>query len=245
MASTEESSIALSSRHETTALQDATDKSSGSIHSPEKRLQLFSRERQVVRRCRFLVYAVLFATGLIASLGTFFYTRSADRIEFQEDVEEISSVLRRSIRNNLRTTIEAIDAFASDVSTFAQFSSNVTTWPFVTIPRFEEKGVKLQNAVKTTNFLFLPLVPEADREAWEAYAVNHHQKWLQESLDYQSEVDGATPVKAGAISPSIYNEAGSELGTGPYLPLWQVRTNLTKRIGYWFSCPLMYFRSLI
>lgn len=61
------------------------------------------------------------------------------------------------------------------------------SWPNITVPHFELRGVeinKLGNADQTT---FVPLVRKELRQEWEAYA-QESQGWLNESLYWQEEL---------------------------------------------------------
>jgi hypothetical protein len=53
-------------------------------------------------------------------------------------------------------------------------------WPFVTVPKFEERAAPIRMSSKLDIIGFSPLVMTMEREAWEAHVVEH-QGWIQES----------------------------------------------------------------
>ena len=125
-------------------------------------------------------------------------------------------------------------------------------WPFITLPRFEERVSAVRSSANLEILGFLPVVETMEREDWEAYSVQE-QGWIQESytsanpaadlgsrLDSKSNhsnTDGGTSIviiptsqPAGlqdySISPTISISSGGEYiphpSKGPYAPMWQL-----------------------
>jgi hypothetical protein len=99
----------------------------------------------------------------------------------------------------------------------AQFTNS--TWPFVTLPDFERRGVATIELAEVMSMVMVPFVTDDTREDWEAYSVAN-QGWFQEGLDVRFNLKNRELFGSVAIPEEIYAvkglSAARELGPGPY-----------------------------
>jgi hypothetical protein len=136
------------------------------------------------------------------------------------------------VHDEARNVFMTVENFATVIT--SETLSTQATWPFVTVPHFEVRGLELNELSNSLMIGFSPLVPGHLKEAWETYAT-HMQDWIEEGVDYNIDlhkefiwqVEHLEP-----ISPHIYKLSDSAkddpetaripvTGDGPFLPVWQ------------------------
>ena len=97
----------------------------------------------------------------------------ADGVDAQDDLrgEALEVVLARKV--------EGVDALATSITSYARATS--ATFPNVTIPHFDIRAQEIAELTGAEMIMFIPFVEEADREAFEVYAVQH-QGWIAEGI---------------------------------------------------------------
>lgn len=73
-------------------------------------------------------------------------------------------------------------AVLGDIVTSYTLDARGVEWPFITLPRFEERVSAVRRSANLEILGFLPVVETMEREDWEAYSVQE-QGWIQESYN--------------------------------------------------------------
>jgi hypothetical protein len=88
-------------------------------------------------------------------------------------VADVSHYHLESINDSMETLGETLTSYCVDTG---------AEWPFVTLPRFEQRVGTIRRSSLLNLMGFLPFVETAEREVWEAYA-EREQGWIQESYE--------------------------------------------------------------
>lgn len=124
-------------------------------------------------------------------------------------------------RINEEKLAEGTNNIATSVTASALASNS--TWPFVTIPFWEQKSIAARSVSGALTSTYCPLVQLEQREAWEEYAVEN-QGWINEDraasgIDLPKEAPiSSTITTAGPEGPPWIPDEGP----GPYCPIWQL-----------------------
>jgi len=117
----------------------------------------------------------------------------------------------KSFEDILQQRIAAIAALGVTITASALETNS--TWPFVTVNRFQERSASVRSLSGALFLTLAPIVTDENRAAWEEYAVNNSH-WLPEAREYQTK-NGMIQVDFGLPFPNIapssilaYNEAG-------------------------------------
>jgi Adenylate and Guanylate cyclase catalytic domain/CHASE domain len=154
------------------------------------------------------------------------------------------------------------DLESMSIATTSQvLHQNKSTWPFVTIPDFEDRAAKLRSTSKALVVAFNPLVGNEDRQVWEQYTVQN-QDWLQQEYGGFTQPEaingniwgyadkkqrhleqGTCSARRRLSSDEKVKEVEPE-GIGPFVPVWHLSplppANDTSIINYnMFDRPVM------
>jgi hypothetical protein len=95
---------------------------------------------------------------------------------------DYSNEIIRSSANNAQNSFRVLETFARTITSTALYANQ--TWPFMTLPDFEVRANDLRDVSSAEQVAFAPIIRDQDREAFEAYTVEH-QAWIQQGLDYE------------------------------------------------------------
>jgi hypothetical protein len=205
---------------------------------------------KAVNVLRVLVLLLLFVTATLTSVGVYIYLSNEEKLNFEVGYQANTQRIVESFHDAVERRLGAVNSMATAITSYSLDAKQ--TFPFVTIPNFEVRGSDLRVQADATSIVWLPLVTDETRDEWEAYAmINRSQmdeafledaklrtkqddefgltnsistgiQMLQQSqqgtipdgIGYQSRI-----WSTGEIGPLGIEAEGS----GPYLPLWQVR----------------------
>ena len=212
---------------------------------------LAKRETKIVNVLRVLVLVLLLVTATLTSVGVYFYTSNEEAQMFESAYQANAQRIVESFHDAVERRMGAINSMATAITSHSLATKQ--TFPFVTIPDFEIRGSDLRVQADSSGIVWLPLVTDETREAWEEYAlINRSQidvAYLgdvkqREKQDYEFGLTNSSSTgnrmlqqsQQGTIlndgtgyKPRIWSigaigPAGDEAeGSGPYLPLWQYR----------------------
>jgi hypothetical protein len=212
---------------------------------------LARRETKGVKVLGVLVLVLLFVTATLASAGIYFYTSNEETQNFESGYQANAQRIVESFHDAVERRLEAINSMATAMTSYSLDTKQ--KFPFVTIPHFELRGSDLRVQADATNILWLPLVTDENRVAWEEYAlINRFQideafledeKGRERQDDYFGLTNSSSTGTRGlqqsqqenmlndgtGYRPRIWStEAGpagvvEPEGSGPYLPFWQGR----------------------
>jgi hypothetical protein len=213
--------------------------------------KLVRRETKAVHVLRVLVLALLFVTATLASAGVFFYTSNDEKQKFESGYQANAHRIIESLNDAMERQLGAINSMATSITSYSIDSKQ--TFPFVTIPNFEIRGSDLRAQADATGILWMPLVTDETRVAWEEYALasrsqideafqedtkqrvaqddrfgftnttSTDDRMLQQSQQ-ETILDDGTGYHPRIWSNGAISAIGDEPeGSGPYLPVWQSR----------------------
>jgi hypothetical protein len=206
------------------------------------------RETKVVNVLRVLVLVLLFVTATLTSAGVYFYTSNDETQKFESGYQANAQRIVESFHDAVERRLGAINSMATSITSYSLDAKQ--TFPFVTIPNFEIRGSDLRVQADAASILWMPLVTDETRVAWEEYALTNRSQFDEASLEdtkrrgKQDDEFGLANTSSTGIRmlqqnnilydgtgyhPRIWSNGGiapqgdEPEGSGPYLPLWQVR----------------------
>jgi hypothetical protein len=206
---------------------------------------LVRSETRVVNVLRVLVLLLLLIMATLTSTGVYFYTSNDEKQKFEVGYQANAERIIESFHDAVERRLGAINSMATSITSYSLDAKQ--TFPFVTIPNFEIRGSDLRVQSGANSILWLPLVTDETRVAWEEYAlINRFQiaeAFLEDERqrEKQDEEFGLTNTSSTGIRmlqqsqqetilddgtgyhPSIWSGRDESEGSGPYLPLWQRR----------------------
>ena len=157
-------------------------------------------------------------------------------------------------QENVKKVFGVLEGLSVATTSHALHSNE--TFPFVTIPNYEERAAAARASSQALLIAYLPLVQDADRNDWESYSVEN-QDWIQSSYQTGTEIQPIseqifTYVKdekmrdrrqrhladggCDGAGRRLKEKIPDETGTGPYAPVWMISptvpANDTSTINY-------------
>jgi hypothetical protein len=212
---------------------------------------LARRETKAVNMLRALVLVLLFVAATITSVGVYLYTSNDETQKFESGYQANAQRIVESFHDAVERRLGAINSMATAITSYSLDTKQ--TFPFVTIPDFEKRGSDLRVQADAPSIFWAPLVTDETRVAWEEYALTNRfqiDESFREDAKLREKQDdefGLTNTSSTGIrmpqqsqqrtvlndgtgyNPSIWSSGATgpigkdPEGSGPYLPLWQVR----------------------
>lgn len=198
------------------------------------RKTLASKKTCQFRVLRGLVFLVLAVTAAFVSTVGSIYIKKGETAEFHDEFQANAKTVVESFHRSVVRTMEAVDALSVAITSYAKQSNR--TFPYVTVPDFELRGANTRILSGTFLLSYSPIVQDKDRSSWEEYVGEvgdrQHEEALATFLFQSSEQDARLTsnrtLQEDTISSNITffdPEVGfvpKPLGSGPFLPAWQV-----------------------
>jgi hypothetical protein len=208
-------------------------------------------ETALVNVLRVLILVLLLIMATVTSAGVYFYTSNDEKLKFEVGYQANAERIIESFHDAVERRLGAINSMATSITSYSLEAKQ--TFPFVTIPNFDIRGSDLRVQADATSILWLPLVTDETRVAWEEYALINRSQIDEAFLEdvkrreKQDEEFGLTNTSSTGIRmlqpsqqetslddgtgyhPKIWSNGGigpardQPEGSGPYLPLWQSR----------------------
>jgi class 3 adenylate cyclase len=173
--------------HSNSHLETSPQFSKGKILPTEGYQELAEKETRAVNCLKIVLCAILLLSAAGVATFVYIYTSRDETDEFQESFTELSKLIIDSVQTNAQNRVEAVGALAAQIQAFA-ISSNAT-WPFVTIPFFEEQINVVKSLKDAYGVLLFPIVADTLRAEWENYTLENVQ-WVSESFATQTAIYG-------------------------------------------------------
>lgn len=154
----------------------------------EQKLVLARRETNHVRCLRTIVLLILITAAALCGAYVYLYTSADEAQNFEVVYRQYAQLIVDTVQRNAQHKLEAVGAIASLVQAHA-INSN-STWPFVTVPFFEEHVMVSKSLTDAYGVVLFPIVEAENRVAWENYSVQH-SGWINASYMAQYEALGA------------------------------------------------------
>jgi hypothetical protein len=208
-------------------------------------------ETAVVNVLRVLVLVLFLIMATVTSTGVYYYTSNDEKQKFEVGYQANAERIIESFHDAVERRLGAINSMATSITSYSLDANQ--KFPFVTIPNFEIRGSDLRVQADAASILWLPLVTDDTRAAWEEFAlINRAQideAFLEDVKGREKQDDefGLTNTSSTGIRmlqpsqqetilddgtgyhPRIWSNGGigpardEAEGSGPYLPLWQLR----------------------
>jgi hypothetical protein len=143
---------------------------------------LARKETKVVNVLRVLALVLLFVTATLTSVGVYFYTSNDEKQEFESVYQANAQRLVESFHGAVERRLGAINSMTTAITSYSLDTKQ--TFPLVTCPNFEIRGSDLRvQTADATSILWLPLVTDETRVAWEEYALTNHSQFDKSFLE--------------------------------------------------------------
>jgi hypothetical protein len=179
---------------------DASTTEVSDIEAPkEEKVELVVAETETcyVRYLRVLVVLILMLATAICAAAVFMYTSNTENQDFELAFNQYARLIVDTVHANTQHKLEATGAIAALVQGHAITSNS--SWPFVTVPFFEEHIMSTRSLADAYGVFLIPIVSDENRLDWERYSVER-RGWISESYKSQRDVYGecrGTQPKAG------------------------------------------------
>jgi hypothetical protein len=131
--------------------------------------RLARRETKAVNVLRVLVLVLLLVTAMLTSVGVFIYLSNEETQMFESGYQANAQRIVESFHDAVERRLGAINSMATTITSYSLDAKQ--TFPFVTIPNFEIRGSDLRVQADSSGILWMPLVTDETRDAWEEYAL--------------------------------------------------------------------------
>jgi hypothetical protein len=135
---------------------------------------LARRETKVLNVLRVLVLVLLLVTTTLTSAVVYFHTSNEETKNFESDFQANAQRIVESFHDAVERRLGAINSMATAITSHALETKQ--TFPFVTIPNFAIRGSDLRVQADAMSILWMPLVTDEIRVAWEEYALNNRSQ---------------------------------------------------------------------
>ncbi|KAL3905467.1 MAG: hypothetical protein SGILL_009667 [Bacillariaceae sp.] len=179
---------------------------------------LAQREHSQVLRSKALVFLVLLLAASLVGFFTYWFLSQSEKEAFESQYHDFQTEIKESANSNAEAFLGKL-VVLSNVVTAHAIGANMT-WPNVTVQNWDIVSAQAIEAVGPETFLFAPVVPDPELEAWEQYAVEH-QGWIKEDL----QLKGLGDQEPGDIQEEVYAfnyDRESSQFVDFTIPLWQV-----------------------
>ena len=189
------------------------------------------KEGGLVKKTKILIFTFLVITAFASALVTTYLIRRAEKEAFDEHAVGFSQEIESQAIENLDRVFLALQSLARTITSHATAGSGgdsmTSTFPFVTLPRFEVYGGEARELAGAVVVIYAPLVYASDVPAWQTYSL-YNQNWILEGLEHE----GDNRIDPGSIPGELHirNEVPHDHAEEPgeahkhfvSLPIWQM-----------------------
>jgi hypothetical protein len=147
---------------------------------------------------------LLFVTATLTSALVYFHTSNDEAQKFESGFQANAQRLVESFHDAVERQLGAINSMATAITSYSLDTKQ--TFPFVTISNFEIRGSDLRVQADAASILWMPLVTDETRVAWEEYAlINRAQidEAFLEDVKLREKQDDAFGLTNSSSSSSI------------------------------------------
>jgi hypothetical protein len=149
---------------------------------------LARRETKAVNVLRALVLVLLLVLATLTSVGVYFYLSNEETQTFESTYQANAQRIVESFHDALENRLGAINAMATAITSYSLDAKQ--SFPFVTIPNFEIRGSDLRVEADATGIIWMPLVTDETRVAWEDYALTNRSQIDKDFLEDAKQREG-------------------------------------------------------
>ena len=148
---------------------------------------LAKKETRAVHVLKFMVLLILLAAAALVSTFVYLYTSGQESSKFEDTFNALAEQITSAVQSGAQNKLEAIHALALLVQAYAVNSNS--SWPFVTIPFFEQHVLAMKSLTDAYGVELFPIVTHEDRPAWEQYAIDNRW-WVNQSYAIERKMYG-------------------------------------------------------
>ena len=171
----DEGSCAVDSHH-STSFADTKGGRTADDDEEDGKVQLAKKENKAVLQLRLLVFDFLIVATIGVSLVVYFTTTGAERNEYESQYESVSETIIQAFHDIANDNLAAAAGMGLDIAVHGEESS--AGWPYVTLPRFQEKAATTLSQSGALHLQFNPMVTLEDRQDWEQYTTGEDSYWM-------------------------------------------------------------------
>jgi hypothetical protein len=151
-------------------------------------LDVGRREDKALFKLKILFVLLLVIAAIVAGVVVFNYLKRYEQNEFRSNFEYLSKEIKDKVQYNVQSKLEAINSLAHTIQSFAINTNQ--TWPFVTVPFFEEHVVGMKTLTDAYGVQLFPVIKNSTmRQLWEEYVVTRND-WINTSYLTQQKIYG-------------------------------------------------------
>jgi hypothetical protein len=141
------------------------------------------KETRAVKYLKLAMIVILLLVAAIVCYAVHKFSTASEINEFTLQFQYTSSQIVNKLHTNAKTKMEAIQSVALLLQAY---SINMNqTWPFVTLPFYENHISATSSLLGAYGVLFFPIVSTENRIAWENYTIEN-RGWVNQSYDAQA-----------------------------------------------------------
>lgn len=164
---------------------------------------------QTVQCTKWLVYVVLFVCAAASATATFFFVRSDEKTEFEDEVSSLRyqgysvydshrsfcassqyHTFARGIVSSAEQSIEGVygqlHSMATTTTSLAKSTNQL--WPFVVVPDFEQRAEAVSSLSSANMIMLTPIVQSIERAQWNSFS-SKNRNWTASVSRYMYSKD--------------------------------------------------------
>ncbi|CAB9526669.1 Receptor-type guanylate cyclase gcy [Seminavis robusta] len=146
----------------------------------EKQQKIGAKEHQRVFRARLFVVLLFLGTACANALIVYYLNVNHEYDDYYFHFNELATEIIQGTQENVRVVFQAMDAMSVALTTRVG-DDPTTAWPLVTFRDFAILAENVRNVTGAWQIVFVPIVMESQRQAWEQYSVDN-QFWVREEF---------------------------------------------------------------
>jgi hypothetical protein len=142
------------------------------------RAHLTKQETKHVDRLRTSVLIAILLSGIGITLGIYFIAKRAEQDSFNAQYDGAADKIIESFES-IATKVGSINSIGISLTSQGyNETSNQTSWPFVTLPSFQQRAASARLLSSALFISTAPIVSEDNRDKWEEYSVGDSKHWM-------------------------------------------------------------------
>jgi hypothetical protein len=148
---------------------------------------LAKRESKAISCAKLVVLGFLLSLAVVVSYVWYTFSETAEQDTYTNEFHEFSTKLLETFYQRMADKLVTSSSLATALSLSVlngvnqqqQQQTNQQAWPMVSFSNWERRTAGIRRVTQASSIWFAPLVTKNDRDAWEAYAVDHQREVLQ------------------------------------------------------------------
>jgi len=161
---------------ETSDCTSSTTRADVDVDDDTLQKELAARETKAVFWLRVLALISLLIAALAVSIAVYFIAKDAEIEEFETHYEGSSAKILQAFQGIVKQKLVAVGSI--EVAVIAEAIHHDGSWPFMTIPAFQERAATARSMSGSLFLSINPIVNETDRLEWEDYVKGEDSDWM-------------------------------------------------------------------